>query len=367
MTLPPGLIARLSGIEPCSDAQAAAARCPIQSRVGSTLVEAGAGPSPLPLLGDIFLTGPYRGAPFSLALVLRVAVGPLDLGAVTIRAQLLNDPTTARLTVSTDPLPRIAAGVPLRLRTLGIDIDRPGFIRNPTSCRAARVEAILTSADGVVSRPSSPFQVGKCGRLGLNPNLSLALLGARSTRPGLRIGVRPSKQGANLRSVAIKLPRLLKLDSANSKPCSLRQFSRDGCPAASRIGSARATTPLLSGQLSGPVHLVRASDVGPPEIWTSLQGQGLRLTIRSEIAVTGGGQVTNTFDDLPDVPLSTLTTSLLGGRGSLLAATRPACGADPRALLAEAAVSAHSGAQLSRLLRVRLRPSCGAARAHETR
>jgi len=150
------------------------------------------------------------------------------------------------------------------------------------------------------------------------------------------------------------------LSPTTPRPCSLDQLKRDACPAASRIGSARATTPLLPGQLRGPVRLVSASDIGPPEVWTFLQGGGARLTTRSTIAVTTSGRVVNALGDLPDLPLSTLTTTLNGGKGSIFATAKAPCAASAQALLAEATARGQNGAQLSRLLRVSPHPrSCG--------
>jgi hypothetical protein len=358
MTLPAGLVARLAGVERCSDGALAAGACPAGSRIGSTLVEAGAGPAPLAVGGGVYLTGPYRGAPFGLALILHARVGPLDLGVAAVRAALLTDPATARLTIATDPLPEVLGGVPLRLRAVGIDIDRPGFIRNPTSCAPQRVDAVVTSVDGASTLPSVPFRVGRCGKLRVRPNLSLALLGARSKRPALRVRLRPSERAANLRSVAIKLPKLLELDDSALIACALEQFRRDECPAASRVGSASASTPLLSGGLRGPVRLVQASDIGPPEVWTTLRGEGMRLTTRSTIGISTGGQLLDSLEALPDVPLRTLTTTLHGGTGSLIVPKRPPCAVGANDLLAEASARAHSGAQLIRVLRVGLRPAC---------
>ncbi len=316
--LPPGLVARLAGVQRCADAAAAASACPPGSRLGSTLIEAGAGPAPLAVSGDVYLTGPYGGAPFGLALSLPVRVGPFDLGTTTIRTALLNDPESGRLTVTTDPLPRLVAGIPLRLRTVTIAIDRPGFIQNPTSCAPSQVEAVLESAGGATAWPAAPFQVRRCNRLRFAPRVGAKLLQARTTRPGLELRVRPRRGDANLRSVVVKLPELVRLDAdAVAAGCSRQQFRASACPAASRIGSASATTPLLAEPLRGPVRLVKAGDVGPPQLWTSLRGQGLALTTRSSTSLTVGGQIVNTVAGLPDLPL-TLTDHAAARRRPLV-------------------------------------------------
>jgi hypothetical protein len=360
--LPPGLVARLAGVDLCSAGAAVAGSCPRSSRLGSTQIEAGAGPAPLAVSGDVYLTGPYGGAPFGLALALPVRVGPFDLGTTTIRAALLNDAESGRLTVATDPFPRLVAGISLRLRTITLAIDRPGFIQNPTSCAPAAVEAVLESVDGATAWPATPFQVRRCNRLRFAPRVAARLLDARTTRPGLELRVRPRRGDANLRSVVVELPDLVRLDAdAAANSCTREQFRAGACPAASWIGSARATTPLLAGPLRGPVRLVKAGDVGPPQLWTSLRGQGLRLTTRSSTSLTVGGQIVNTIAGLPDLPLTSLTTRLRGGGRSFFTTARPPCrdaGAD--SMLAEATLRGQNGAELSRLVRVEASPTCGA-------
>jgi hypothetical protein len=361
---PAGLVAHLAGVERCPGAAAAVGACPPGSRIGSTWIEAGAGPAPLAISGDVYLTGPHGAAPLGLALALLVDVGPFSLGTATIGAALQIDPDSGRLTVSTDPLPQLLAGIPLRLRTVAIAIDRPGFIHNPTSCAPARVEAVIESADGATAWPSTPFQAQHCRRLRFAPRVSAKLLDADTTRPGLELRVAPRRGDANARSVAVTLPKLVRLDAdASRASCSRRQFREGTCPAASRIGSARATTPLLAEPLRGPVRLVQAGDVGPPQLWTTLEGQGLRLNTRSSTSVTAGGQILSTLPALPDLPLTTLTTRLRGGSRSFFRTARPPCrDAGTDALLAEALLQAQNGAELSRLVRVGVGRSCGAAR-----
>ena len=88
-TLPRGLIAKLAGIPYCSDAALAAAAaksgeaeqsgssCPAASRVGGVNIGAGAGPTPYYLHGAVYLAGPYRGAPLSLAAIVPARRRPL--------------------------------------------------------------------------------------------------------------------------------------------------------------------------------------------------------------------------------------------------------------------------------------------------
>ena len=81
VVLPPGMTGKLRGIPYCPEAALAAAAtrsgeeengsssCPPQSQVGSAAVAAGSGPTPFRIPGKVFLSGPYKGAPLSLAAI----------------------------------------------------------------------------------------------------------------------------------------------------------------------------------------------------------------------------------------------------------------------------------------------------------
>lgn len=360
LELPSGLAARLTAATACGEHQLAGLSCPAASAIGTTAVEAGAGPMPLSIGGQVYLTGPYRGAPFGLALALRARVGPFDLGTALVRAALSIHPFSGRITISTDPLPRVLAGIPLRLRTLAIDINRPGFIFNPTSCADARVGATITSADGAAVWPSTAFGLAGCRRLRFKPRLAVTLVGRASRRPSIAIRLRTSRGEANARAIAVKLPRLLSLDRrAGASTCPPALFRAGNCPATSRVGGARARTSLLARPLRGPVHLIEAGEIGPPELWTLLRGQGVELIVRSRIAVTGGGRVRTKVIALPDLPLGFFAMRIAGGRRALLKARTRPCAANPkRMLIAAATLRAQNRSRLKRLMRVGVRPGC---------
>src|SRR6185312_8375515 len=75
LRMPPGLLGMLSKVPLCGEPQATLGACPAASQIGHVTVGAGAGPDPvfLPQAGrsedPVFLTGPYRGAPFGLSIV----------------------------------------------------------------------------------------------------------------------------------------------------------------------------------------------------------------------------------------------------------------------------------------------------------
>ncbi|HUC07066.1 MAG TPA: hypothetical protein VMR96_03170, partial [Solirubrobacterales bacterium] len=146
VTPPPGLLAKLAGTAYCPEAdlgaaasrpgaaEAAAPSCPANSEVGTVNVGAGAGPAPYYVQGHAYLAGPYKGAPLSLAVVTPAAAGPYDLGTVVVRVALRVDPVTTKITAVSDPLPRILKGVPLDIRSIALELGKPQFTLNPTSC-----------------------------------------------------------------------------------------------------------------------------------------------------------------------------------------------------------------------------------------
>ena len=128
------MVAKLKGVPLCSDVAANAGSCPVESRIGTATVGAGPGSNPFYVKGPVALTGPYKGAPYGLAIAVRAKAGPFDLGTVVVRQAIYVDPVDARLTVISDPVPVVLKGVPVRLRSVHVDVDRPGFTINPTSC-----------------------------------------------------------------------------------------------------------------------------------------------------------------------------------------------------------------------------------------
>jgi hypothetical protein len=361
-TLPPGLSAAVGSVDVCGAAAAATGACPAGSRVGSAIGEVGSGPNPARMGGDVFLTGRYRRAPFGLALVFHAAIGPFDLGTIVTRAALRMDATSGQVSVETDSLPAAVEGIPIRFQTIGIDVDRPGFIHNPTSCDDASVDTLMRSTTGASSLSSSPFVIRGCDALRFAPRFSMQFADRTEMRrggsPGLRIGIRLPRGGANLSSADIALPESVGLDPAALQQICARQDALEGaCPDSSRVGSAGGETPLSSKRLSGSVHVVQPRGSGPPELWTSLEGLGTRLDLRGEMHARGG-RLHAELVGLPDFPLSKFTMRLNGGKRGILSFGDDPCSAGDRRQRARVAFEGQNRAYLIRSKRI-VRPGCG--------
>ena len=353
LSLPPGLLAHLGSVPLCSNSLASAGKCPAATQVGTALTGAGPGPHPLFLPGKVFLTGPYKGAPFGLVEVVPVKAGPLNFGAVIVRQALNIDKTDAHVTVVSDPLPTSLLGIiPLRLRRVDITLNRSGFMVNPTNCTPMKVSATLGSTAGRTVTRTSRFQVGGCGDLGFSPKLTLKLTGSGETKPGshpkLSAVLTGHRGQANLKSVALTLPKSLALDAKNSEHvCSVAAAAADHCPANTIVGAASAFTPLLSAPLSGKVYLVqgeRRNSHGQliktlPTLLIPLRG-AIALDVTARTSVSHGKLVT-TFPTIPDTPVSRFALTISGGSRGLLAVTKNLCSAKQTASAHEAA---HSGA-----------------------
>jgi hypothetical protein len=336
---PPGLLAKLAGVPVCPAARAETGACDSASQVGTTTVAAGPGPAPLwiPQPGKaptaVYLAGPYKGAPYSLAVKVPAQAGPFDLGTVVTRAGIYVDSVTARVTVKSDPLPQILEGVPIYYRTIHVDVDRRDFTLNPTSCAPMSVDARVTSPAGASADPSARFQVGSCASLPFKPKLSLTLAGGtrRSAHPRLRAVLKAGKGEANIGRVSVALPHSEFLAQEHIRTiCTRVQFAADACPAGSVYGHAKAVTPLLDQPLSGPVYL-RSSSNPLPDLVVALQGP-IDIDLAGRIDSINGG-LRSTFAAVPDAPLTKFVLNMAGGKKGLLVNSRNLCGSPNRAVV----------------------------------
>ncbi len=338
--MPSGLLAALGSVPLCEEAAAAAGACGAVSRIGATTVDVGAGGQPYRLTGQVYVTGPYKGAPFGLSVVVPAKAGPFDLGNVVVRAQLLVDANRAKVTAVTDPFPEIVGGVPVALRTVHVTLDRPGFTFNATSCGPQRVEGALWSTGGAQSNAAANYQAQGCDQLRLDPKLELQWVGRTQMRkdrhPGLRAQLGDMSGQANLKGVKVTLPLTAALDPGNAKAlCEPAAAAARNCPAESIVGSASASTPALHERVSGPVYFVRGvrySDTGReigtlPKLWVPLSGQGVTVDLWADSDVDSRKRLVSTFTNIPDVPVRDFRLEINGGSNGILKATNDVCGA----------------------------------------
>jgi hypothetical protein len=327
-TLPPGLLARLAGVPRCGDAEASVGACADGSQIGTVTVGAGVGPDPFYVTGKVFLTGPYNGGPFGEVVVVPAVAGPFNLGTVVVRGSIRVNRRTAQASIVSDGFPTKLDGIPLRVKAVNVNVDRPGFTFNPTSCAALSVTGVLSSAQGASAPVSSRFQAANCASLPFKPVFAASTQAKTSKARGasLAVTVRSGAGQANIGRVDLQLPKQLPARLTTlQKACTEAQFNQNpaGCPVASVIGTAKAVTPLLNVPLVGPAYLVSHGGAAFPDVEFLLQGEGVLVELDGKTQIKKGITYSH-FETVPDTPISTFETTLPEGPYSVLATDIPA-------------------------------------------
>ena len=326
--LPLGLVGAIPDVTLCEEAQANAGTCSAASRIGSVSVQAGSGSSPYTFRGSVYLTGSYKGAPYGMSIVVPAIAGPFNLGNVVTRATININQSTAQGTVESE-VPTIYKGIPLRLRSIKVDINRQGFLYNPTNCTTEATLSTLTSTEGATQTGlSSPFQVAGCEKLPLAPRFSATTSAkvSRSTGTSLVTTLTQLPGESNIKSFKVQLPKQLpSRDSTLKQACLQATFEVDPakCPAGANVGTAEAVTPTLPGKMTGKAYFVSHGGAAFPDLDLVLEDQGVRIILIGNTDISNG-ITTTTFASVPDAPVSSVTVKLpaqsnsaVGGYGDL--------------------------------------------------
>jgi hypothetical protein len=340
--MPPGLTASLRGISYCPDAAiAAAARntgegekasasCPASSEIGTTNVAAGPGSHPFHAVGKMYLAGPFKGAPLSVVAVTPALAGPYDYGVVVVRVAIHVDSLDAHVRAVSDTVPSIIGGIPIRMRSIQVNIDRQKFMINPTNCSPFSVDSQGIGDQGTVADFSSYFQAVNCKTLPFKPKLTMRQSGGRSAtqrgdNPTLQVDLKTRPGDANIKSVTVTLPSAFEIDQRHlGNLCTEKELAATQCAGRQKIGKATTTTPLLDQPLSGPVYAVSGSG-GLPRLAFILDGQ-VDLVPRADTKTASGGRLQTTVPVVPDAPIGHFHLTVFGGKGGYLANTRDLCG-----------------------------------------
>jgi hypothetical protein len=375
--MPPGLSGVLAGVPLCGEAQADAGTCPAASLIGETTISVGLGGDPYTVRGgEVFLTGPYGGAPFGLSIVNPAVAGPFNLGKVIVRAKLEVDPHTAAVTVTSDEtgpyaIPPSIDGIPLQIKHVNVTIDRAGgFTFNPTNCAPQAITGTLGSIEGASQSLSVPFQATNCAVLKFGPKFAASTSGKTSRAKGASLSVKltypkaPFGSQANIARVKVDLPKQLPSRLTTlQKACTAAQFAANpaGCPAASIIGHAKAITPLVPVPLEGPAYFVSHGGEAFPSLIVVLQGYGVTLDLVGTTFISHTGITSSTFKTVPDAPVGSFELNLPEGKYSALAANGNLCKsklAMPTEFLAQ------NGAKINESTKIAV---TGCAKAHKAK
>ena len=336
-TLAEGLLGTISSVSPCGEAQAAQGSCGAGSLIGHAAVQLGPGADPsLVEGGQIFLTGPYRGAPFGLAIVVPARVGPYTLagtdgaGEIVIRAAVNVNSRTAALTITSDPFPSALDGVPLQLRLLDLVFDRPDFMFNPTSCAPLQITSTLSSVENATATVASPFQASDCTAFTFAPTFAVSTPAKTSKINGTSLYVKivDPHTDAVAEKVRIELPKQLTARlSTLREACPAATFESNpaACPPGSLVGVARSSMPLMSSIFTGPAYFVSYGGAKFPELVIVLQAEGVTVDLHGETFINDAGVTSSTFASIPDVPVNYFEMILPAGPYSALAANGNLC------------------------------------------
>ncbi len=355
-TLPPGEVAKIAGVPTCQDAAIAAAKgrsgkaelaspsCPAASQIGTVLAGAGVGSALTYVPGSLYLAGPYKGAQLSVAAIVPAVAGPFDVGTVVTRVGLTLIPESGEAEVdgaASDPIPHILKGIPLKLRDLRIYVDRPGFTLNPTSCNVFSTRAQLAGSgadpfldsDDTLAAAAARYQASSCASLRFKPGLKIQLKGQtkRSGFPKLHSVVTyPQGSGyANIGRAVVTLPHSAFISPLRvANPCTRPAFAEGKCPPASRLGYAKAWTPLLDEPLQGPVYFRSNGGVRDiPDIVADLNGQFHVILVGAvdSVGPTNKARLRTTFAQVPDAPVSRFVLDLKGGKEGVIENSQNLC------------------------------------------
>ncbi|MBI5309665.1 MAG: hypothetical protein HZB14_01355, partial [Actinobacteria bacterium] len=349
MHLPTGLVADTVATSRCSQANAAAANCAVNTAVGSISTSVGSGPEIYTLSGSIHNVVPNANEPARLAAIIPVVVGPFDLGDLSI-------PVTTTMRSSdlgidtTTTIPTRYEGVPVRVRSMQIQLAGTvagnGFMINPSRCTNHTVSADMGSTSGAPVTGSFNFTTTGCPAA-FNPSITASVSDTETGQPaGLSIDINVPSGHSSVKRVATTLPVGMEINpafaNANGIPgglaaCSTANIDAGGaaCPAASVMGTVALDTPLLSGTQSGTIYLETpgATPATRYKLGIVIHLPGTDLVIHGQANVDGSGagadsgtgQVTAVFNDVPDVQFSQMSIDFNTGDDALL--TNPeSCG-----------------------------------------
>lgn len=356
--LPPGVVGAIPAVSQCGEAEANAGTCSASSQIGTVAVAAGSG-SPYTFTGKVYFTGPFEGAPYGLSIVVSPVAGPFKLKNVIARVRIEVDPHTAQVIATDAKVPTIVEGIPIRMRSLTITVNRQGFQRNPTNCAELFTTSTVTGTLGASATVKSPFQAEGCASLAFGPSLS-AVTDARSSRlngTSLETTITQAPGQANIKSVLVTLPKQLPSRLTTlQKACLSAVFDANpkACPAGSVVGSARANTPLLPGKLQGLAYFVSHGGAAFPDLDLVLEANGIRQILVGNTNIKNGITTTN-FATSPDVPVTSVTVSLPSGPGSAVGVFGSLCSSP---LYMPTVITGQNGKQVTQKTKIKVK-NCG--------
>lgn len=345
--LPIGFVANAQVVPQCTQVSAVAGTCAATqpgSQVGAITTMIGSGTDTFTLAGTIHNVVPNSNEPARLVAITDVVVGPYDLGVLSIPVT-----TSLRSDMGVDvsaQIPQRYEGIPVRLRSLQMDIDGvvggQNFLINPSKCQFNMVTADVEAVGGTIATGSFGFGTTNCAGLSFNPAITADVSPTETVKPtGFDLGITIPNGHSTLAGVAVTLPVGMEINPAFGNvvaacPQATVNAGGSGCPAGSQVGTVDLVTPLLAGTQNGEIFMTdpgaTATDRYKLAMVVHLPGQSLVVNGVANVngegqgADNGTGQVVATFSSVPDLPFTSMDVSFDTGDEAML--TNPeTCGA----------------------------------------
>ena len=223
VTTPPGFSATLAASPTARRRRSAAAAsssysglaelanpsCPAASQIGTAVAGAGAGTHPLYVPGKVYLAGPYKGAPLSLAVITPAVSGPMTSATSSSGPRSTSTPPTPRSPPSPIPCRRSSRASRCGCARSGSTSTGPTSpSTRPTATRSRSAPRSSGDEGGVAPARSSHFQVANCASLPFAPKLALQAHRRHQPArpPGAHAVLTASPGEANIARAAVTLP-----------------------------------------------------------------------------------------------------------------------------------------------------------------
>jgi hypothetical protein len=336
LTMPRGLLGRLTVVPRCDLTAAKANGCGDESLVGTVSAKVGVASAPYIVAGKVYMTTAVDDGIAGLAFTLPAKVGPIDLGTVVTIAKLQIVGNDLILKISTDAVPTQVAGVRLDLRELAISVDKPGTVVNPSTCDARQTDATFTSAGAtpLTATANVPFQATGCDQLNWKPNFAMSFDGSAADvgvkgHPTITTVITQAPNQGNLRSADVLLPDGASTDlvNVNKRTCVSAAAAVAGdCSAGTQVGSAEILTSTLPAPVHAIVYLVAIPGYTLPGMAIRVRDQINFDLVGTTVIDKTTGRIRVTFRDMPDAPLSQVKLVFTGGPTGLIQIGTDICG-----------------------------------------
>ena len=224
-----------------------------------------------------------------------------------------------------DNLPRALFGVgDIQIRrlkfTLFGTVQGRRFTRGPTSCslKVSTGEGEAYDHPGFVTGPSDSYTPTDCDKLPFAPTFAMSVGDKGSTgerqKPPLRVTVTQMAWEAGILGNGVRLPFEIGPNlPAFTTICTLAQSAAEACPPGSKMGTAIATSSFVDKPLTGNVYAVEQAGVPYlPGLVADLRGR-VNVQIKIATQIINGKYIRSTVTNVPDLPMSSFSMSLIGG------------------------------------------------------